>query len=286
MKFKNQVFFDDFCREQKNNLMKTILNLGIVMCISVFFACGENKQQASDAENSVSERSIQSTGTWHGTYRGVLPCANCEGIRYELKLNEDLSYEMARKYLGKEDKIFRNEGTFTWDESGNKITLLVDNEEKELYQFEAKEDQLVKLSVTGEPIDEKLQSVNSLVKNQQNESIRNRYWKLTHVDQIPIIPSENKEDEAHLILRSDSQKAFGYSGCNQFSGKFHNDESSRIRFSTMIATKKACDHVKYESTLFELFETVDSYRVEQDTLFLMNKDNEQLIKFVAVYLMD
>ena len=54
----------------------------------------------------------------------------------------------------------------------------------------------------------------------------------------------------------------------------------------MIATKKACDHVKYESTLFELFETVDSYRVEQDTLFLMNKDNEQLIKFVAVYLMD
>lgn len=61
---------------------------------------------------------------WQGTYKGVVPCVDCEGIETEITLNKDLTFVMHTKYLGKADqKVFEQKGTFSWDESGSIIVL-------------------------------------------------------------------------------------------------------------------------------------------------------------------
>ena len=58
-----------------------------------------------------------------GTYIGILPCADCEGIKIELRLNKDLTYINRSRYIGKEGKINENKGSYTWNNEGNTITL-------------------------------------------------------------------------------------------------------------------------------------------------------------------
>ncbi len=40
-----------------------------------------------------------------GVYQGVTPCADCEGIQLELKLNTDKTYELKQTYLGKKETL-------------------------------------------------------------------------------------------------------------------------------------------------------------------------------------
>jgi len=84
-------------------MKKSILyTLAIIVAAAFFTSCG-NK--------------------YEGTYEGVLPCADCEGIRTELKLNKD-TYTLKMTYLGmNSDNIFESTGNYTWDSGTNIITL-------------------------------------------------------------------------------------------------------------------------------------------------------------------
>jgi copper homeostasis protein (lipoprotein) len=55
---------------------------------------------------------------WAGTYAGVLPCADCEGIKPIITLHEDLTYEMETQHLGRDEQVFRRSGSFVWDDAG------------------------------------------------------------------------------------------------------------------------------------------------------------------------
>lgn len=44
---------------------------------------------------------------WNGTYKGTLPCADCEGIETELTLNLDGNYLYKATYLGKGVKVLK-----------------------------------------------------------------------------------------------------------------------------------------------------------------------------------
>lgn len=62
---------------------------------------------------------------WQGEYKGVLPCADCEGIETELELNADKSYELTEKYLGKGDgKESKVKGHFQFDAQQSSIITL------------------------------------------------------------------------------------------------------------------------------------------------------------------
>lgn len=60
---------------------------------------------------------------WPGTYTGVVPCADCEGIETTLTLRADHTYSLTTKYLGKEDAGRTVTGSFAWYDSGNAIAL-------------------------------------------------------------------------------------------------------------------------------------------------------------------
>lgn len=61
---------------------------------------------------------------WDGTYSGIVPCADCEGIETTLTLNRDLTFYIVTNYLGRNDALEETfNGTFRWDESGSIVIL-------------------------------------------------------------------------------------------------------------------------------------------------------------------
>ena len=53
---------------------------------------------------------------WPGEYKGVFPCADCQGIETELELKANVTYELKQKYLGKgKNSEFKVKGTFSFD---------------------------------------------------------------------------------------------------------------------------------------------------------------------------
>lgn len=117
----------------------------LVLCITaiVLVACSKSKtENHQDAHTATSEitasqpvESTTSTATadhaetsldWAGDYKGTLPCASCEGIKTELELNKDKTYELTQEYLG--DKGGENKttikGSFTFDAKNPSIITL------------------------------------------------------------------------------------------------------------------------------------------------------------------
>ncbi len=85
-----------------------------------------------------------------GTYKGVLPCADCSGIETVLTLERDGTYEIATRYLGKSDRTYTSEGTYRWDQYGQGIVL--DGGDAHGYRYFVAEGRLFQLDLDGNRI--------------------------------------------------------------------------------------------------------------------------------------
>jgi uncharacterized lipoprotein NlpE involved in copper resistance len=72
---------------------------------------------------------------WAGTYKGTMPCADCDGIKTKLKLNDNKTYELSRKYEGNKNTEQKSkvEGTFTFDAKNPSIISLGAPENRKIF---------------------------------------------------------------------------------------------------------------------------------------------------------
>ena len=108
---------------------KIIRTIGYVVCVCLILILIVQRTGCT----KIFKSKIQSESTkklnldWIGVYTGVLPCADCEGIKVRLTLNKDYSYELSYLYLGRDDKPIVFSGTFEWNDAGNIISLPREN---------------------------------------------------------------------------------------------------------------------------------------------------------------
>ncbi|GAM31611.1 copper resistance protein NlpE [Acinetobacter calcoaceticus] len=120
-------------------MKKTLLSVALVSALLVACSKNENKadttaQASAPAQTTESNNNAVDTAhtaenslDWDGTYKGTLPCADCEGIKTELELKDDKTYELTETYLGKGDKNpFETHGTFTFDKDNTSVITLDD----------------------------------------------------------------------------------------------------------------------------------------------------------------
>lgn len=113
-------------------MKKSIIALSLASVFLVACSKADNKNNQEQAPTAASEVvAVDSTHTaensldWNGTYKGVLPCADCEGIETELELNADKTYELKETYLGKGDgKAFESKGSFQFDANNTSVIEL------------------------------------------------------------------------------------------------------------------------------------------------------------------
>lgn len=264
----------------------------MMITAALLSACNSSKQQKnaqiSSTENPDPAHNNQNSIDWAGVYRGVLPCADCEGIQEEIRLNDDLTYEMVSTYLGKGDgNQFPDKGTFEWDADGSRIKLTsATSTDGTNRWFKVGENQLISLDIQGNPIENSFPPETYRYKKMnQDNVITEKYWKLSelHGEEIAAAP-ENQSREPHFILKEKDSRVIGNTGCNNMTGGYElSAEGNGIKFNPMATTRMACLGENHEQDFLTVFGSCDNYSVENDTLSL-KKGDTILAKFVAVYL--
>ena len=269
--------------------MKKII---VLLCIVVTMvsACNTGKRgsntQTNGTEVADPAHNSRNSLDWAGVYKGTLPCADCEGIEVEIRLNEDLTYERVMTYLGKDDNRFSDNGRFEWDENGARARLINTSETADSW-FKVGENRLFVLDTEGNPIETSFPPETYIFeKIDMDDVIAEKYWKLIELNgkEITFAP-EGQIREAHFILKNEDNRIIGNTGCNNMTGTYtlSEEEGNSIRFSPLATTRMACIGVDYEADYLDMFQTCDHYAVQNDTLTL-NKGETPLARFVAIYL--
>jgi uncharacterized lipoprotein NlpE involved in copper resistance len=139
----------------------------ILIILSLMLSgCVQKKHQTDpEAPQSIPDgHTSQNSLDWRGSYSGMLPCASCEGIKTTLVLKADGSYSLNLNYLGEgEPNTFETQGSFSWNEAGNTITL--ENEEVP-NQYFVGENYIAKLDSNGHRVTGDLANMYILQKDQ------------------------------------------------------------------------------------------------------------------------
>ena len=210
---------------------------------------------------------------WAGTYQGTLPCADCPGIQTTLTLNADGSYSLNSNYLERGEPATTVNGQFTWDMTGNQLTLAEDGR-----KFQVGENQLTQLDIDGNPITGNLADHYRLQK--LDDALVGKYWKLVEVNGQPVQPGSTQK-EPFIRLTAVSNRVEGSGGCNGVGGTYTLASPNRIRFSEMMGTMMACDNMDIERNMLQALQSADSYHVANDTLQLFRARMAPLAKFTT-----
>lgn len=134
-----------------SNLLKiSFSKFALLTFLLTAISCTQSCKQESSKNQDLASHNSKNSLDWSGTYTGIFPCASCEGIETSLTINYEGTYSLQISYLGKDElNTFEREGTFSWNEAGNTITL--ENEEAP-NQYFVGENYLAKLDMNGNRI--------------------------------------------------------------------------------------------------------------------------------------
>ncbi len=245
----------------------TIITLFVLIIGAV--SCKSTKNTKSNEVKAKGDNSMTSVD-WTGTYQGILPCADCEGIKTQLIINKDLSYVLETKYIGKDEKVFQTKGTFKWDKTGSKITL--DNTYKQIYQVG--ENKLFHLDKSGNKITGDL-AANYIIEKEKTE-LADKFWKLVRLNGKPI---EASSREPFIRLTAEENRVNGNSGCNMFNGKYELFEGNKINFSPFAMTKMACMDSNVEDEFMKVIGKTTSYLLTSNELIFQDEFETSLAIF-------
>lgn len=222
---------------------------------------------------------------WSGTYQGIVPCADCEGILTVVTLRKDMTYAFSAAYLGKPGKPIEIAGTFSWNDAGN--TVILAGLENRPNKYFVGERHLLQLDMKGNKIEG---ASASLYRLQQQDPVPSPavgatplvgttwYLKAIHGREITADPDRKKP---YIILQPDGNRVNGFTGCNTFLGSYETRPPDRLSFSTMAATQKICPDMEVETTLFEVLGETDSFAIRDGALLLHKARMAPLAVFEA-----
>lgn len=112
------------------------LNILFVGVIAVAMLSCTNAKQKQDSENVAPDMHTSEMALdYHGVYEGTLPCADCEGIKTQLTVNDDNTFVLVSDYLGEEDAKFEDKGTY-FIEDGEILVIQDEDGEQKYYKLQ------------------------------------------------------------------------------------------------------------------------------------------------------
>lgn len=226
-----------------------------------------------------------------GSYRGLLPCADCRGIETELFLGQDGTYLMSRVYRDKSREPFFDSGIYKIDEKGL-LTLrgAASGEEAEqggsLY-LHNEDGRLRFLDMEGNPIAGDLEDQYLLWR--LDERLKGSDWQLVELLGEEI-DGDGQDPEAYYLRFSETHSEAGTSGeirsynaragCNYIKGRYTAYETGRIEFSTGATTLMLCPDMEPENRLKQVLAEADSFGLQDGVLELYRARMAPLARFI------
>jgi heat shock protein HslJ len=246
--------------------------LFIISIISVFMALNscKSKQKASTGLVYIGDNA-RNNFDWAGTYVGIIPCADCEGIQTRITLNKDGSYSMSQKY-GDKDGLFEQKGNIRWSALGNTMALSDLNNTNPV-NYKVGENEITMLDSEGYEIKGTL--ANNYILAKVNPLLTGKRWKLVELGGKKI-----EGQEAFIKIDAKSNAVSGNLGCNGFSGFYELKTGNRIKFLNLAVTQKMCLDMNTEDELKKALDIADNYTVSENSLILNRARMASLAKFV------
>lgn len=209
----------------------SIICVGLLLIVQTAYA-QEVKPDSHNSRNSID---------WAATYQGITPCADCQGIKTLLTLLKNGKYVLSTLYIDRDKSPRTVSGKFTWDNSGNIVTLDVQGGSR---SYRVGEGRLMQLSAdgAGNTVAELTKSPLNLSAANSVSTLEGNRWTLTSAT-----TSRNKKID--IITQSKDQPVvFTFAAgllsvrgpCNLMSGHYAGG-SSRIVIGPMRSTMRACD---------------------------------------------
>ena len=131
-------------RMSKYGVLIAVLAFTLMSCTN---QSSKNEDATTDDQTVVDMHTSEISLDWAGVYEGTMPCADCEGIETVVELKDDNTFTATDTYMGEDEYTVSNEGMFTWDESGQVVTLVAEEDTK---QFKVGENHITLLGEDGE----------------------------------------------------------------------------------------------------------------------------------------
>lgn len=263
-------------------MKKLLVMFSAAIFMATSFSCSSEKslEQGDSVEISASSVAIgdnsQNSLDWKGVYKGVLPCADCEGIETTITLKSDGKFVRTLNYLGKEDGFFSEEGAFQWNESGSKITI--SNLQGESQMYLVGENALFHLDKEGNRITGDLAAKYTLPKNPTDPRLEDKKWVLTELQGKPVAKNEELK-EAFIQFEMETGAFHGNGSCNNIFGPYELKEGNRISFGNTASTMMACSDMQMEMAFLEVLRQVDNYSVSDSTLSFQKAKMAPMARF-------
>jgi len=212
-----------------------------------------------------------------GVYLGVLPCADCSGIKTRIYLNKDNTYVLQQEYLGKNATNIVEDGTYSFDESGNVVTIKPKTKNGQSFKLFVGQDHLSMLNQDGTKITSSLKDHYVFTKD-YNE-ILNKKWYLKEMYGKAFDAQKTNKKEGYISLDEKTSKFSSNAGCNQMNGAFTIEPGNKINFNAVMTTMMACQDMEAEATFGKVLKETKYFDVQLDKLLLMNNKRETIATF-------
>ena len=207
------------------------------------------------------------------TFVGVIPCADCPGIRETLNLNADHTFLTRLTYLGRDGSFF-DRGQWELSADGKTLTLRSGKDTpQQLRVVSAKKLRL--LDGNGHEIKSKMNF--DLTRASKIDpfsdytapaaKLEDTEWKLVEVGGKPVKAAGDHPPQLRLTA---DNRAQGFAGCNNFSGKYELNGSS-LKLGPLAATRKFCaENMDQETAFLHALDSVTTFKLSGKTLELYN----------------
>ncbi len=133
--------------------MKKLLLSASLIAILFASACNSNTKKETTTQDTTAtvidkEHTSRNTLDWNGTYKGILPCADCPGIETTVVLNSDDTFSYRTKYQDRNLQT-ADKGKIMWHDNDNVVHLK--GTEIDL-KYKVGENQLIQLDTEGKEI--------------------------------------------------------------------------------------------------------------------------------------
>lgn len=257
-----------------------IHSASMFLALSLFLMAGCS-EQAPDAAADAAHNSANALD-WDGSYTGIVPCADCEGIATTLTLERSGNYTLRTQYLGKSEEVMQSTGEFAWEADGNRLRLRGTNGAAD--RFQVGEGQLFQLDPDGGRISGALAEKYILRKvgTAQAWPLMDTYWKLVELMGNAVEQPEGFMP-AHMILSEAENRVAGNAGCNGFFSSYELDTAKGLlRFQQAGSTMMACPDMSVENAFHKALPEVDGYTLSGGELSLTKGGSTTLMRFEAV----
>lgn len=245
-------------------------------------------------------------GSLPARFDGVLPCADCSGIRYELTLAADGSYTLVRHYLGKPgEPAFTEQGMWRYDPTAETLTLPGEPDQTTAFST-AETGYLRLLDIEGKPIDSVLNYRLARVRDAAPAGpsgapvrlgppsgdatqptaaagprpLLDTSWRLLAIGNQTVDLGPGRRLPT-LQLSSNLSVFAGNDGCNGIRGEYALADHE-LSFSLGLSTKMACPgSAELAGAFLERLQRTAAWGVTGDHLTLYDADGTALMRFTA-----